>query len=88
MVADRIKEICLYALKKEFPYCKVEDFEIRKTYVFDDEKQDWVDDSYSLFIKLSLDYSSCKDCEVWANDVEFYLLSLFGFEVCIDFSQN
>jgi hypothetical protein len=86
MVTDRIKEICLYALKKEFPYCKVEDFEIRKTFVLDDETNQWVDDSYSLFIQLSVDLTSCKNCEVWVEDVEFYLLSLFGFEVCIDFS--
>ncbi len=86
MVTNRIKEICLYALKKEFPYCKVEDFEIRKTFVLDDETNQWVDDSYSLFIQLSVDLTSCKNCEVWVEDVEFYLLSLFGFEVCIDFS--
>jgi hypothetical protein len=85
MVERRIKEICLSAMESRFPEFKVKDFEIRKTFKYENETQDWVDDSYSIFIQVcDTDKGDVKKL----YDVESYLTSLFGFEFCIDFSQN
>jgi hypothetical protein len=85
MVESRIKEICLSAMESKFPEFKVKDFAIRKTFKFEDKTQDWVDDSYAIFIQIvSIDGYSFKDL----FDVESYLVTLFGFEFCVDFSEN
>ena len=85
MVERRIKEICLSAMESRFPEFKVKDFAIRKTFKFEDKTQDWVDDSYSIFIQIvSIDGYSFKDL----FDVESYLIALFGFEFCVDFFEN
>lgn len=85
MVTSRIKEICLSAMENQFPDLEVLDFEIRKTFKYDNEIKDWVDDSYSIFIQV--DDIDEKDFRK-LYDVESYLTVLFGFEFCIDFSQN
>ena len=85
MVERRIKEICLSAMESRFPEFKVKDFAIRKTFKFEDKTQDWVDDSYAIFIQIvSIDGYSFKDL----FDVESYLVTLFGFEFCVDFFEN
>ena len=81
MVESRIKEICLSAMESRFPEFKVKDFVIRKTFKFEDKTQDWVDDSYSVFIQVDRN-KYCEDYSVW--DVQTFLTSLFGFEFCID----
>lgn len=85
MVESRIKEICLSAMESRFPEFKVKDFAIRKTFKFEYKTQDWVDDSYAIFIQIvSIDGYSFKDL----FDVESYLITLFGFEFCVDFFEN
>lgn len=85
MVPSRIKKICLVAMKKRFPNYEVKDFEIRKTFKYDNEKKDWVDDSYSLFIQLGINKTSVVYEDYRLYEVESYLTSLFGFECCVDF---
>jgi len=85
MVERRIKKICLSAMQSRFPEFKVKDFEIRKTFKYDNKTQDWVEDSYAIFIQIvSIDGYSFQSL----FEVESYLTALFGFEFCIDFSQN
>ena len=73
------------AMESRFPEFKVKDFAIRKTFKFEDKTQDWVDDSYAIFIQIvSIDGYSFKDL----FDVESYLVTLFGFEFCVDFFEN
>ena len=85
MVESRIKEICLSAMESRFPDFKVKDFEIRKTFKYENETQDWVEDSYAIFIQVDRN----EDGEQPYNwDVETFLTSLFGFECCVDFYQN
>ena len=85
MVTSRLKEICLSAMENQFPDLEVLDFEIRKTFKYDNEIKDWVDDSYSIFIQIG--FTEEEDFRR-LYDVESYLTALFGFEFCIDFSQN
>ena len=85
MVTSRLKEICLSAMENQFPDLVVLDFEIRKTFKYDNEIKDWVDDSYSIFIQVDdIDEEDFRKL----YDVESYHTALFGFEFCIDFSQN
>lgn len=85
MVTSRLKEICLSAMENQFPDLEVLDFEIRKTFKYDNEIKDWVEDSYSIFIQVDdIDEEDFRKL----YDVESYLTALFGFEFCIDFSQN
>lgn len=85
MVADRLKKICTDALGEKFPELKIMDFEIRKTFKYEKETENWVDDSYAIFVQFEVPnkYSLRK-----LNHVENYLNALFGFECCIDFSWN
>lgn len=85
MVTSRLKEICLSAMENQFPDLEVLDFEIRKTFKYNNEIEDWVDDSYSIFIQIS--FTEVEDFRK-LYDVESYLTALFGFEFCIDCSQN
>jgi hypothetical protein len=85
MVANRLKKICTNAIGEKFPELKIVDFEIRKTYKYVEETENWVDDSYSIFIQLEVSYE-CSLQKLY--HVEKYLNALFGFECCIDFSWN
>lgn len=81
MVESRIKKVCMSAMESRFPELVVKDFEIRKTFKYEKIKEDWVEDSYSVFIQVVVDKND-KDYYTW--DVETFLTSLFGFECCVD----
>ena len=81
MVESRIKQICLEAMESMYPELVVQDSEIRKTFKFDESVQDWVEDSYSVFLVIvrTQDFGIRE-----IVDVEHFLEGLFGFEFCID----
>jgi hypothetical protein len=81
MVESRIKQICLEAMESMYPELVVQDSEIRKTFKFDESVQDWVEDSYSVFLVIvrTQDFGMRE-----IVDVEHFLEGLFGFEFCID----
>ena len=81
MVESRIKQICLDAMESKFPNIVVKDSEIRRTFKFDESVEDWVEDSYSVFLVIvrTQDFGM-KDL----YDVEHFLQGVFGFEFCID----
>lgn len=85
MVEDRLKIICTNALREKFPELKIVDFEIRKTFKYEEDTENWVDDSYSIFIQVEVPVE-CSLQKLY--HVERYLNALFGFEFCIDFSWN
>ena len=50
------------AMESKFPELIVKDFEVRRTFKFEHKTQDWVDDSYAIFIQIvSIDGYSFKD---------------------------
>jgi hypothetical protein len=81
MVESRIKQICLEAMESMYPELVVQDSEIRRTFKFDESVQDWVEDSYSVFLVIvrTQDFGMRE-----IVDVEHFLEGLFGFEFCID----
>lgn len=81
MVESRIKQICLNAIESKYPNLIVQDSEIRKTFKFDESIEDWVEDSYSVFLVIvrTQDFGMRE-----LNDVVDFLQGLFGFEFCID----
>lgn len=81
MVESRIKQICLNAIESKYPNLVVKDSEIRRTFKFDESVEDWVEDSYSVFLVIvrTQDFGIRE-----LNDVEHFLQGLFGFEFCID----
>lgn len=82
MVEIRIKKILLSAMKSRFPKFIVKDFEIRKTFKYESETQNWVSDSYTLFIQVNRNKDNP---QLYNYDVENFLTALFGFECCVDF---
>ncbi len=81
MVESRIKQICLNAIESKYPNLVVKDSEIRRTFKFNESVEDWVEDSYSVFLVIvrTQDFGMRE-----LNDVEDFLQGLFGFEFCID----
>lgn len=82
MVEIRIKKIFLSAMATRFPKFKVKDFEIRKTFKYEEKTQNWVSDSYTMFIQVDRNEDSP---QTYCYDVENFLTALFGFECCVDF---
>ncbi len=86
MDESRLKKLCQEALDISYPVFTIEEFRALPTEKFDEEKNEWVHLSYSLFIMLKkkpmMDYK-----EPFHNfsDVEKFLESFFGFEFCVDF---
>lgn len=73
------------AMESKFPELMVKDFEIRPTFKYEETKEDWVKDSYSVFIQLGRNnYGE----DYYTSDVETFLTSLFGFQFCVDFEQK
>lgn len=82
MVEDKLKKICLKALKNSFPNLEVVDMVVLPTYLHDEIKDDWVPDSHTFFIQLKKNENGVDT----VMDVTNFLNSLFGFECCVDFT--
>ena len=70
------------ALDISFPLLKVSDFVVIPTFKYDDSQNDWVPDSYSLFVQVNRNGETL-DRPI---EVENFLESLLGFDCCVDFS--
>ena len=83
MDQNRLKKICEMAL--ETRGVGITEFRTFSTSNYDDEKGDWVINSYSLFLgvrkKETTELQSRKD-------LEQFLESLFGFVCVVEFVQN
>jgi len=92
MDESRLRKICESALDTSYKGVTVTEFRALPTQRFDQESNEWIPDSYSLFIILKkppvnykdLDYCHFTDAEDYRN-VETFLESLLGFETCVDF---
>lgn len=81
MDQNRLKLICMSAMKTSFSELEIVDFEVVPTYKYNESTDSWVTDSFSMFIQML----RSDDSDVTINDVESFLRSLFGIECCIDF---
>lgn len=81
MDQNRLKLICMSAMKTSFSELEIVDFEVVPTYKYDELTDSWITDSFSMFIQMLRSH----DSEVTITDVESFLRSLFGIECCIDF---
>jgi len=79
--SDRLKRMCELALESRNVI--ISEFTAIPTQKFDEEKNKWVPESYSLFLmlkrKMDIDGSSDFD------GIEVLLEGLLGFECCVDF---
>jgi len=82
MDQDKLKKLCLSALDISFPKLKVSDFVVVPTFKYDDSVNDWVPDSYSLFVQVNRNGENLDR----PREVENFLESLLGFDCCVDFS--
>jgi hypothetical protein len=80
---NKLKKICELALDTSYSGVTITEFRAIPTQRFDTESCKWVPDSYSLFIMAKkgslLEFRECRE-------IENFLETLFGFEVCVDFS--
>lgn len=81
MNQDRLKPICISAMKTSFPELEMVDFVVVPTYKYDELTDSWTTDSFSMFIQILRG----NDNDVAMSDVESFLQSLFGIDCCIDF---
>jgi hypothetical protein len=79
--SDRLKRMCELALESRNVI--ISEFTAIPTQKFDEEKNKWVPDSYSLFLMLKrkMDIDGSSDFE----GIEVLLEGLLGFECCVDF---
>lgn len=82
MDKDRLKKLCSSALDISFPQLIISEFVVIPTFKYDNNQNDWVPDSYSLFVHFNRN----GEISDRPRDVEFFLESLLGFECCVDFS--
>jgi hypothetical protein len=79
---DRIKRVVETSLKSSFgDVISISDMVVLPTQKFDKTTNDWVPDSFSLFVQI-------KKGSVILNrpgEMESFLESLLGFECCVDF---
>ena len=79
---DRIKRVVETSLKSSFgDVISISDMVVLPTQKFDEMINDWVPDSFSLFVQI-------KKGSVILNrpgEMESFLESLLGFECCVDF---
>lgn len=95
MDKDRLRKICESALDTSFSGITLTEFRALPTQKYDEVTNKWIPDSYSLFIVLEkppvcykdFNYSSFDD-DSNSRNVENFLESLLGFDVCVDFLQN
>jgi hypothetical protein len=78
----RIKRVIEISLKSSFgDVISISDMVVLPTQKFDEMTNDWIPDSYSLFVQI-------KKGSVILNrpgEMESFLESLLGFECCVDF---
>jgi hypothetical protein len=79
----RLKKICDSALEFSHPSLTISDFEVIPTFKYDDTKNNWVPDSFSLFVGVK---RKGYFLDTPQGEVEKFLESLLGFECCVDFS--
>ena len=92
MDQNKLRKICESALDISYNGVILTEFRALPTQKFDEKSNEWVPDSYSLFIVLKkppVDYKDqnyvfTKDAESYRG-VENFLESLLGFDVCVDF---
>jgi hypothetical protein len=89
---DRIKKLCELALESRNVI--ISEFTAIPTQKFDEEKNKWVPDSYSLFLMLKrkvepnlekLGGEGYSSLASEFNGIEVLLEGLLGFECCVDF---
>jgi len=81
MDENRLKKVVQSAL--DISYDKsllISEFKALQTHMYDNNKCDWVPDSYSLFLSLK----RIKDCNDNRN-VSRFIESVIGFECVVDF---
>jgi hypothetical protein len=81
MDKSRLKNIIQSAL--DISYDKsllISEFRALQTHMYDNDKCDWVPDSYSLFLVVK----KLKDCDDNRN-VSSFIESVIGFECVVDF---
>jgi hypothetical protein len=82
MNQNRMKKLCELALESR--KLTIVEFRMLPTNTFDNEKNEWVPDSYSLF--LTLKRKENLDGSPESTNVVMMLESLFGFECCVDYT--
>jgi hypothetical protein len=80
MDENRLRKICESALDTSYSGVTISEFQALPTQKYDEISNEWIPDSYSLFIILK---KSPVDQDF--RNVEFFLESLLGFETCVDF---
>lgn len=80
MDENKLRKLCELALDTSFSGVTISEFCALPTQKWDSEKDEWVPDSYSIFVVLKkpLPYDSNY------TGVESFLESLLGFECCVD----
>lgn len=87
MDENRLRKICESALDTSFSGVTLTEFRALPTQKFDEKNNEWVPDSYSLFLVLqkpSVTTHFLEDDSRYRS-VENFLESLLGFDVCVDF---
>lgn len=80
---DRIKRVVETSLKSSFgDVISISDMVVLPTQKFDEMINDWVPDSFSLFLQIQKG-SIILDRP---RQIESFLESLLGFECCVDFA--
>ena len=81
MDENRLKKVVQSAL--DISYDKsllISEFKALQTHIYNNDKCDWVSDSYSLFLVLK----KIKDCDDNRN-VSSFIEAVIGFECVVDF---
>lgn len=82
MDESRLKKVIQSALDISYDQSLViNEFRALQTHLYDDNKSEWVPDSYSLFLVVK----KLKDCDDLIN-VSTFIESVIGFECVVDFS--
>lgn len=88
----KLKKICEEALGISYKGVSIFEFRAIPTQKFDNEKNEWIPDSHTLFIMLKKpptnyddnEYNFIQDSQNYRS-VENFLESLLGLECCVDF---
>jgi hypothetical protein len=82
MNKNKLKKLCEMALETSYPSLKILDFEMVPTFKYDESQNEWIDDSFSIFIQVKMDNETLDQ----PKQVEGFLESLLGFDCCLDFA--